>query len=59
MRTASLLMLVLTVAVVALSCGQKQLEEVAVSAPFMSSLADAKDAAAGGKSIVIDFYTDW
>ena len=58
MRSASILMSVLLIAVLAVSCGQEVEEVVLTDAPFVTSLAEAKAAAADGKPILLDFYTD-
>ena len=57
MRSVSILLSVLLVAVLAVSCGQK-VEEVLTDAPYVTTLAEAKAAAADGKPILIDFFTD-
>ncbi len=55
---------VILMAVVAVSCGKKA-DEAQVSAPasgnyYYATFAEAKVAAeASGKSMVLDFYTDW
>lgn len=58
MRRLSMLLLFLLVTVIAVSCGQKVVEEPLTSAPFVTTLADAKLAAAEGKPILLDFFTD-
>ena len=58
MRKFSMILTVLLVTVIAVSCGQKVAEEPLTEAPFVTTLADAKLAAAEGKPILLDFYTD-
>lgn len=54
----SLIALVLVVALAA-SCGLDSGSEVAAS-PYFESFSDAKiEAAAKGRPILLDFYTDW
>ena len=60
MRTIFLTVAFLMVVLVAASCGQKQVEQVLTTAPFFTTLEEAKAIAAGnGKNILVDFYTDW
>ncbi len=58
MRSVSILLAVLLVTVIAVSCGQKAPQEPLTDAPFVTTLAEAKQAAAEGKPILLDFYTD-
>jgi len=57
MRRISILVFVMLVAVLAISCGQK-VQEPLTEAPFFASLEEAKQAAADGRPILLDFYTD-
>ncbi len=58
MRRVSILVLVMLVAVIAISCGKK-VQEPLTEAPFFASLEEAKQAALDGRPILLDFYTDW
>jgi hypothetical protein len=58
MSRKSILMSAFMVAVVAVSCGQK-VQEPLTEAPFVTTLTEAKTAAAGSKAILLDFYTHW
>jgi len=58
MRKVWMPLLVLLITVIAVSCGQKMQEEPLTAAPFVTTLADAKLAAAEGKPILLDFFTD-
>lgn len=58
MQTVRVLTLALIIALMALSCGQK-IDQNLTEAPFFTSLEEGMKAASVGKSIVVDFYTDW
>lgn len=60
MRKVSILSLVfIIVAMVIVSCGQKQVQEPLTEAPFFTTLEEGKQAASADKPILVDFYTDW
>jgi len=59
MRKVQILLILLMVALLAVSCGQKkEAEPTLTTSPSFASFDEAK-AAANGKPILIDFYTDW
>lgn len=58
MRRVSILVFVMLAAIIAFSCGKK-VQEPLTEAPFFATLDEAKLAAADGRPILLDFYTDW
>ena len=58
MQTVRVVSLVLVIALIALSCGQK-IDQNLNEAPFFTTMEEGMKAASVGKSIVVDFYTDW
>ncbi|UCD65123.1 MAG: hypothetical protein JSW34_06755 [Candidatus Zixiibacteriota bacterium] len=58
MQTIRVLSLALIVALIALSCGQKGDSDL-LEAPFFTSYTEGLEAAASGKSVLVDFFTTW
>ncbi len=59
MRTVSTLSLVLIVAMVIVSCGQKQVQEPLTEAPHFTTLEEGLQAAGAEQAVLVDFYTEW
>jgi len=57
MRKVSILVLAVLVAVIAFSCGKK-VQEPLTEAPFFTTLEEAKLAAADGRPMLLDFWSD-